>query len=107
MRTIRKKREKRKRSKRFTEKSLSKGQRKDNKLVEELPLPLLLLETVTLSASDSESADFARINLCLRETQFPFLKTSSRFGEIFRVQEPSRVKVDVREQVLLVLCEKG
>lgn len=76
-----------------TEKSLSKGQRNDNKLVD--GLAPLLLETAPFSrenfvgnllVSASDSLEFTRNLLLLRETQFPVVKNLRENGEHLRVE---------------------
>jgi hypothetical protein len=75
---------------------LSRGQRRDKKLVVELPP---VLETVTFPTEDwvdgslvlgSASADFAW-NLFLWETQIPFLNNLLENGEKFRVETGAEV----------------
>lgn len=82
--------------KRLTEKSLSKGQRNDNKLVDGLP-PFLELSTFSrenfvgnLLVSASESAEFAW-NLLLRKTQFPLVKNLWENGEYTTVEDEIEV----------------
>ena len=88
--------------KRLTEKSLSKGQRNDNKLVDGLP-PFLELSTFSrenfvgnLLVSASESAEFAW-NLLLRKTQFPLVKNLWENGEYTTVEDEIEVVVNLNQ----------